>query len=111
MHEDVVLMDRSNKHINVEFNGSTQHPYFVYGWSKVGPHFGYHENKMIQMTYLGNSRFIIDFLPQQFDPNNLPNYHSYKQTHTNPVSFDVTLTPYLAAGSQLVRMLSNFIHN
>ncbi|WJX14334.1 DNA helicase [Trifolium repens] len=101
MDEQVILMDRSNRRMSVQFNGSTQNPYFVYGWSNVGPHFGYNENKMIRMSYLGNSRFVLDFLPQHFNPSNLPNYHSYKQTHSNPVSFDVKLTQYLATGSQL----------
>jgi hypothetical protein len=95
-------MDRSNISMKVQFSGSSEHPMFVYGWPKVGPFFGYHGNKMILMNYVVKSRFVLHFLPRPFDPNKLPNFHTYKHSHSDHVSFEVTLTNYLATGSQLV---------
>jgi hypothetical protein len=69
---------------------------------RLEPFFGYYGNKMILMTYVGKSRFVLYFLPQPFDPNKLPNFHTYKHSHSDHVSFEVTLTNYLATGSQLV---------
>jgi hypothetical protein len=53
-------------------------------------------------TYVGGIRFLVDFPPIEFNPNNLPFFHSYKHSATDHVSFDVRLTPYPASGSQLV---------
>jgi hypothetical protein len=76
---------------------------FVAGWKDLGPSFGFNENKLILMTYVAKNRFIVDFLPEPFDPKNLPTWHSYKYSHLDPYSFEVELTKYLAQGSQLVR--------
>jgi hypothetical protein len=56
-------------------------------------------------TYVGGIRFLVDFPPIEFNPNNLPFFHSYKHSATDHVPFDVRLTPYPpypASGSQLV---------
>ncbi|WJX14332.1 DNA helicase [Trifolium repens] len=97
----IVLVDRSNRSLKVQFNKSKEHPMFVAGWSEVGPFFGFEESKLILMTYVGKNRFILDFLPEPFDPNSLPTWHSYKYSHNEPISFEVELTNYLATGSQL----------
>jgi hypothetical protein len=65
--------------------------------------FGINGNKLILLTYVGNNRFIIDVQPQQFVPQSLPSYHSYKCFDDDPISFDVTLTADTASHSQLVR--------
>jgi hypothetical protein len=76
---------------------------FVHGWSEVGTFFKIPGNNLILMTYVTKNTFLLDFLPQKFDPKTLPKWHSYKYSHLEPLSFEVKLTKYLAKGSQLVR--------
>ncbi|CAJ2631982.1 unnamed protein product [Trifolium pratense] len=101
LEEEVVVFDSENRSLKVKFNRSIQHPLIVGGWSEMRAHFGIDRNRMLVMTYVGKNRFILDFLNQEFNPNKLPTYHSYYHFAVDPVTFNVTLTPYLASGSQL----------
>jgi hypothetical protein len=74
----------------------------IFGWRHMRNTFGITGNQMLLMTYVGNSCFLLEILPQAFNPNGLPSYHTYRHFHDDPRSFDVTLTQYLASGSQLV---------
>ncbi|GAU30497.1 hypothetical protein TSUD_18770 [Trifolium subterraneum] len=101
LKEEIVVFDREYRCLNVQFNGSVEHPLIVYGWSTMRDYYRIDGNIMLLMTYVGDNHFLLDFLPQEFDPNKLPSYHIYKHFAADPVSFNVTLTPYLASASQL----------
>jgi hypothetical protein len=102
LKEEIVVFDREYRCLNVQFNGSVEHPLIVYGWSTMRDYYRIDGNIMLLMTYVGDNHFLLDFLPQEFDPNKLPSYRSYKHFAADPMSFNVTLTPYLAYASQLV---------
>jgi hypothetical protein len=101
----LTVFDDTNRNIKVGFNGSCQHPLIITGWNNLRNFFGIIGNKMIMMTYVGNSSFFLQILPQPFYPYNLPSYHSYRTYHTDLTSFDVKLTAYLVSGSQLVSVI------
>lgn len=102
LEPQVVVFDRQYRKLEVQFNGSVQHPLLVQGWSTMRDYYGIHENTMLLFTHAGDNQFLVDFPPIEFNPNNLPSYHSYKYFAADPVSFNIKLTPYLASGSQLV---------
>jgi hypothetical protein len=98
----ITVFDKFNRHMIVQFNGSTQHPLIVHGWNKMREFFEITGNSMILMTYVGNCSFMMHILPQEFNPSHLPSYHTYRTFHTDLSSFDVKLTHYSARASQLV---------
>jgi hypothetical protein len=103
----LTICDETNRNMKVEWNGSSQHPLILTGWKNLRRFFGITGNKMLLMTYLGTSAFLLEILPQPFDPLNLPSYHSYRTFEADPTSFDVKLTAYHVSGSQLVILIYN----
>ncbi|KAK2449633.1 hypothetical protein QL285_008808 [Trifolium repens] len=103
LSEEIILIDRTNRRLKVQYNQAFHHPLIINGWSKMTTVFGITRNQFILFTYVGENKFVLDFLPDEFQPNKLPNYHSYKYHLTDPISFNVTLTQHLASGSELVR--------
>jgi hypothetical protein len=106
----ITVFDSNNRSIPVQFNGSLQHPMIVAGWRRMRKFFGINGNQMILLTYFGEACFLLHILDQEFHPNRLPSWHSYRTYNTDLTSFDVDLTPYLVSGSQLVSLYSNKYH-
>ncbi|GAU37750.1 hypothetical protein TSUD_102660 [Trifolium subterraneum] len=111
LEEEIFVIDRENRCLKVQYNGSITHPPIVKNWDKMQNHFTINGNKLILMTYIGNSRFLIDILSQPFSPTKLSSFHTFKYFENDPVSFNVTLTPYLASGSHLTltKEFANYI--
>jgi hypothetical protein len=105
LRQHITVVDPSNRRLTVQYNGSIQHPMIIFGWRHMRNTFGITGNQMLLMTYVGNSCFLLEILPQAFNPNGLPSYHTYRHFHDDPRSFEVTLTKYLASGSQLVNSI------
>jgi hypothetical protein len=105
LSEEIILMDRTNRRLKVQYNQAFNHPLIINGWDKMTTVFRITRNQLILFTYVGANKFVLDFLPDEFQPNKLPKYHSYKHHLADPFSFNVSLTPYLASGTELVRTL------
>jgi hypothetical protein len=95
-------MDTRGRCMNVEFNQNYNHPLIRKGWIGLRSFFGINGNKFLLVTYHGDNLFGIDVGQRQFNPLELPTYHSYRYSALEPGQFQVTLTKFSAEKFKLV---------
>jgi hypothetical protein len=102
LDENLIIIDRDNRRMNVKFNGSVEHPLMLEGWTDMRDFFNITGNKIMLITYVGDNRFVVDVHPHELQPDSLPSYHTCRHFAADPISFDVILTQDIATKSQLV---------
>ena len=96
------IMDIRGRCMNVNFNQNYNHPLIIKGWIELRAFFCINGNRFLLMTYHGDNLFSIDVGQRQFNPLELPSYHSYRYSGLEPEPFQVTLTKFSAKKFKLV---------
>jgi len=107
----LTIMDTRGRCINVEFNKNIYHPLIIKGWTEMRAFFGINGNKFLLVTYHGDNLFSIYVEQRQFNPLELPPYHSYRYIGLEPEPFKVTLTKFSASKFKLVSFFVNYLRN
>ncbi|CAJ2638158.1 unnamed protein product [Trifolium pratense] len=102
LDEEIILINRYlSARLPVKFNCSLTKPMITEGWEEMRKLFGIEGNQLVTLTYAGFKRFIVDVHSGELNPNEMPQFHSFKFEDNEPLSFSVRLTDYEATKCQL----------
>jgi len=68
------LIDAKSNRYEVKFNQNIEHPLLTEGWINLREFYGWNENKMIFMKFLGNDCFHLTAFRGHLNFNSLPSY-------------------------------------
>ena len=108
------LIDADGNTHDVTFNNSETLPLLTEGWTDPRDFYQFEGMRQIMLTYVGQSRFILNNGRRIADTNDIPSFHSRSTKLPNRKSyfFDVTLTNLqMAVPSELVNFHYNDINN